>query len=431
MPKRKALYYIAFMLLLTALLMVVSNNVRILASFRFLWAPGFLLFTFIFYRKVFTAKNVIAALVYGILYVAILQYTLWNYANDWYKRMIFEDFYAMIVFVLLFAVFHYNRYWEIWSKLAKFSILFMVITGVMTIVATEINPLVVRGSYSSGYLEIDNYDFLHRLGFGSYGYMTAIVALFPILIYFLKQQNKVWLSKKILILFILFLYYILFKAQIFANILVASGVLAFSFMGARRLSKSIGYIIVVAIALSLVPTSFYANNFRNIGNNFESSPLLHSKFNDMAEYIENPVLDEDETSTGSGSRASRYPALLKTFLAAPLLGDASYNSPYLDELSTGGHLYWMSRLALWGIFGFVGYLFMLRQVFKPVLRIFDSEFRFYYYLSLGSTIALGLLKNIAGREPYIMLLIIIPGLYFIKEQFYSRQNSKISKTKVL
>lgn len=416
MPKSKALYYIAFMLLLSALLMIVSNNIPILASFRWLWAPGFLLFTFIFDRKVFRAKGVLAALVYGILYVGILQYTLWDYANDWYKKMIFEDFYAMIVFVLLFAVLHYNRYYEIWSKLAKFGVLFIVITGIMTIVVTEIDPLVVRGSYSSGYLEIDNYEFLHRLGFGSYGYMTAIVALLPILVYFVKQQNRVWLSKRVLILFILFLLFVLFSAQIFANILVGLAVLGLSFMGARRVSKSIGYIIVGVILLSLIPTSFYADTLKNIGNSFEPGTELHYKFNDMAEYIENPVLEEDETTTGAGGRASRYPALLKTFLAAPLLGDASYNSPYTEEIGSGGHLYWMSRLALWGIFGFIGYLFILRQIFKPVLRIFDNEFRFYYYLSLGSTIVLGLLKNIAGREPYIMLLIIIPGLYLLSRQ---------------
>ena len=85
----------------------------------------------------------------------------------------------------------------------------------------------------------------------------------------------------------------------------------------------------------------------------------------------------------------------------------------------------MSRLALWGIFGFVGYLFILRQIFKPVLRIFDSEFRFYYYLSLGSTIVLGLIKNLGGREPYVMLLIIIPGLYFVKNNFYSQQKKPL------
>lgn len=415
MTKKKALYYIAFVLLLTALLMIVSNNVPILASFRWLWAPGFLLFTFIFHTKVFTTKSVIAALAYGILYAGILQYTLWNYANDWYKTRIFEDFYAMIVFVLLFAVLHYNRYWGIWRKLAKFGILFMVITGFMTIVVTTIDPLAVRLSYSNS----EEIAHLLKFGFGSYGYMTAIVALFPILVFFIKQPTKIWLSKKVLILLIVFLVYVLFKAQIFANILVALGVIAFSALGARRLSKSIGYIIVGVIVLSLIPPSFYAESLRSIGNNFESGSELHFKFFDIANYIENPVLDEEETSTGSGSRASRYPALLKTFLAAPLLGDASYNSPYTEEIGSGGHLYWMSRLALWGIFGFIGYLFILRQIFKPVLRIFDNEFRFYYYLSLGSTIVLGLLKNIAGREPYIMLLIIIPGLYLVKRQYYT------------
>jgi hypothetical protein len=69
-----------------------------------------------------------------------------------------------------------------------------------------------------------------------------------------------------------------------------------------------------------------------------------------------------------------------------------------------------------GIFGFMGYLFILRSIFKPVIRLFDEEFRFYYYLSLISIISLGLIKNLGGRENYIMLLIIIPGLYYYARQ---------------
>jgi hypothetical protein len=65
----------------------------------------------------------------------------------------------------------------------------------MTIIATEIDPIVVRASYSSFHQKIDNYDFLYRLGFGSYGYMTAAVALIPILVYLYKIQEKVLLPK--------------------------------------------------------------------------------------------------------------------------------------------------------------------------------------------------------------------------------------------
>jgi hypothetical protein len=82
-------------------------------------------------------------------------------------------------------------------------------------------------------------------------------------------------------------------------------------------------------------------------------------------------------------------------------------------MGEGGHLYWMSRLALWGIIGFLGYLTLLKNIFKPIVSLFDPVFRYYYMLSLFSVIVLGLLKNIAGREPYAFLLIVIPGFYFL------------------
>lgn len=411
MVKGRVLYIIAFMLMLSSLLLIVANNVPILVSFRWLWAPVFLLFTLLFNFEVFKTKGGVAALSYGLLYVAILQYSVWNYANDWYKNAILEDFYAMFVFVVFFTVLCHKGYFRIWSKLAKFGLLFLVVTGIMTIVATEINPMVVRASYSSGFLKMGDFGSLYRLGFGSYGYMAAVVALLPIFVYFLRINDKVWLPRYVLVLLIFFFYFVLLRAQIFANILVGAAVLIFSFLGARRLRKSMVFITIVAVIVLLIPQTAYVSMLSNVAGYFDTESLVHEKFTDMAAYAQNPVLKETDTETGAGSRASRYPALWKVFLAAPFGGDASYSSSFGYELESGGHLYWMSRLALWGVFGFVGYLLILRAIFKPVVFIFNQEFRFYYYLSLSAVITLGFMKNLSGREIYVVLLIIIPGLY--------------------
>ena len=96
MIKRTNFYLISIMYLASSLLMIFANNVKILGSNRFLWAPAVLLYSLFFYNNAYRDRKVFYALLYGLLYCGILQYTLWVNANDWYKRAILEDFYFLI-----------------------------------------------------------------------------------------------------------------------------------------------------------------------------------------------------------------------------------------------------------------------------------------------------------------------------------------------
>ena len=80
--------------------MIVANNAPYIGSFRFLWEPIGLLSFIILKPKILSHKMSINILFYGVLFVGIFQYTLWNFANDWYKQSILGDFYNFIIFVL-------------------------------------------------------------------------------------------------------------------------------------------------------------------------------------------------------------------------------------------------------------------------------------------------------------------------------------------
>lgn len=405
--KNRLIFFIGIMMLASSLFMAFANNVYIIGSFRWLWAPIILLSSVTIFN-VLQSKQLIYGLFYGLFYAVVLQYSLWQYANDWYKSAILQDFYALIVVLVFYLVLVKNGNFKIWISLSILGLVFIFYTCLASLYVVSIDPIAVRNSYS--YMEANNP--LLKFGMGSYGFMTAIVALIPYMVFLVKKGNLYFYQKILTFFAILFVFYVLIKVQIFANILVGAGVLLFSALGAKRLNKSIAFLLITSVFLIAIPSSFYVNVLNAVADSVDHESLVHEKFRDMALYVDNPVLTEDDVSTEAGSRASRYPALWKAFIASPWFGDASYNSSYDNELATGGHLYWMSRLALWGIFGFLGYLFILRNIFKPVLRLFDNEFRFYYYLSLFSIIALGLLKNLDGREIYLMLFIIIPGLYF-------------------
>ncbi len=397
------------MLLISSLLLIVGNNLPVFASYRWLWGPVFMLYVLIVHPEIYLSKQMLNVLAFGILYCGLLQYTLWSYASDWYKNAILEDFYAMIVVVLLFVYLKKNNYYSIFIRLAKIALIFFVITGIMTIVATSIEPEIVRASYSSGKELISNYDLINRLGFGSYGYMTALIALLPTLVYFYKRKTTSHGEKFLIIVSIIFFMVVLVKAQIFANILMAMVILLISFLGMSKFKKSIMAFTLIGVILVSIPVRYYADFLVYLSGYFEPNSQNYYKLNDMSTFILNP---EISTSTTVGVRAERYPDLWQVFKSQPFLGDASYQSSFDKEIGDGGHLYWMSHLALWGILGFCGYLIILGNIFKPIFELFDPYFRFYYMLSIIAVIGMGLMKNLGGREIWLMLMFIIPGLYF-------------------
>lgn len=408
LTKRKLFFFLGIMLFISSLLMLIANNVPIFASFRWLWGPIFILTFIVFEAKYLTNKMVIKGLCFGFLYCFILQYTIWDYASSWYKQQIFEDFYAMFVSILLYTSLVKNGYIKEWGYLSMVGLFFILITGLMTLVATNIDPTVVRASYSGAGSEIANYPSLERLGFGSYGFMSSIISFLPIVVFFMKYQRNMHL-KLFFFFVLLFSFIILIKAQIFANIIIATLFTFLSLIISKNNLKTLLTAILVLVGLFSLDLEFWNKTFLDLSIYFSPESSLYYKLLDASRFIDDP---EFQNTTGAGLRAERYPQLIEAFLAQPLFGDASYDSSFKNHLQAGGHLYWMSRLALWGLFGFIGYLIILRGIFLPIFRSFDKIFRVYYLLSLISIISLGLIKNLAGREPWLMLMIIIPGVYY-------------------
>ncbi|MFC2096249.1 hypothetical protein ACFLQ3_00950 [Bacteroidota bacterium] len=419
--KRRFFYYLVILILISSLLMIAHNNARRFLSYQYLWGPFFLLCLFIFDSKIYTDKKLLLVIFGGILYFGILQHILWRFTDDWYKNSLTSDFRSLLFSLSIYVYLKNNKYLFEWNKLAKIGFVFFLITGFMTIIATAISPLIVRASYSSIRESIEDYNLIIRLGFGSYGYMTALVVLLPILVYFTKQKKQTWLSNRILIIIIIFLYIVTLRAQIFANILIASVILILSFVGAKKFSITFFSMVVLTIIIFIIPINTWVESINFLSNKFEPNGIIHYKLNDMAIFIQDPVL---EGTTGAGSRGLRYVELFNVFIKKPFLGDASYYNPFNKELALGGHLYWMSRLTLLGIGGFMAYLTIIAIIFKNVLSMFDSEFKYYYLLSILSVILLGLLKNIIWLELWLILLIIIPGLYFNKYLLQVNQKNK-------
>jgi hypothetical protein len=405
---QKFFFYLTIMLLASSLLMIVANNIPIVMSFRYFWGPIALISILAFKPRVYLQKPVINILLYGFLYCFVLQYLIWPYENSWYKNVVLDDFYSMIVAGGIWSYFILSKDYFSFFKVAKIGLVFIIITGIMTIICSLFEPLIIRYSYQ-GLTNFRGYSKLFKLGFGGYGFITALIPLCPIIIFFIKNNTIVWLKKKYWIILLILLFIVIIRSQIVANILICAFVIILSFISVKKIKIALTIGTFFIIVLYLIPVTFWSDMLLSASSYFNPHSEIYNKLVDMSHFILNPNTSGDGGE--AAARTARYPLLLEALYASPIFGDASYSSPYYYNLVIGGHLHWMSRLALWGIFGFVGYILILRNIFKSVLKTFNEEFVVSYIISLLSLVILGFIKSFGGREIYIVLLIIIPGLY--------------------
>ena len=426
MLKKKQIFLVVIlMFLVSALLMIAHNNAPKMLSAQFLWGPLLVITVLIFDTKAFFTKVVIINLLFVLLYGFILPVFVWSFMNDWYafrQPLLFAQIlYAIVLGKKLIK----DKSVEKWSLFTKASLIFIVVTCVMTIVATEMEPLIVRASYSSGSENIDNFNYFKRLGIGSYGYMTALVVLVPTLISVIKAKEKRKGTRILFIGVLLLILITLLEAQIFANILVAGVFIIFSFFGLKNIKSSMLVFGLLIIIYFIIPNTVYSRFFNVSSGFFTEESNVYKKLDDLSGFIENP--DMEDTSSGVSGRAQRYPMLWSVFKASPIFGDANYDSDFDYAMARGGHLFWMSRLALWGIIGFMGFIYLLYINFKQIYLIIPQYYRYYYLLSVLSFIILGLMKSINMLESALVLYVIIPGIC-IYANFGNGLNKLNSKT---
>lgn len=391
----------------TTLYIVFRNLGRELGSFAYLWAPITLLLIIGKRPNAFAKGPMKILLLYGVIMMGILRYTLWKYMSDFNQSFIIFEFYNLVVMTAIF-----NYYWgkdnfERLALLSKWAFIFIIITIIATNVALFIDPYLVRSSASTGDFTPFQGKVFKLTGAMGYHYAQAIVCLIPILIYCIKNKQKMVFSHKVLTAILLLIVVTQIRSQVFANLLVTAMITVLSFLGSKKRRSLFITILLFGILIWGVPKSFYMNIFSSSSRYFSPDSEMRYKLTDFANFIE---YSEFDPSTGAGRRADRYPMLFKALIANPLWGDTSYSSHF--DLHGGFHLYWMNRLTLWGIPGFLFFVFVLFKIFKIISSLFDAGYRFYYFLSLVAFIFLGLLKVSGGRELWLVLIVVIPGLYF-------------------
>lgn len=392
------------MLLFSTFFYLLFINLPPIIGSHHLWTIIWFLSIIFLYPKIFKNKLFILLLIYGFFIVLILLNTLWANIDPWNKKQIINEFYVFSVAISVLTYFRLEQDYEGFALIIKWTLLFIFVSAIMSIITAYINPLYARDLTGiSAFSESERVKILGytKYGGGNYSFASALVCLFPMLIYLYKSNdNSIFKKYQILLMGIIF-FYALIKMQIVANILVAFIIIILSLLGRKNLKKSIGIYIILLIIIVAIPSHIYAELFYNVANIFDTNSEIYFKLNEMGTFF---ITGGTVENNAINTRYARYPLLIQSFLSNPIWGGKEWN----------GHLFWMNKLAVYGLLGTLPFIYIIYYYVKKNIKYFDDEFSFYFLLSIFSIIGLGLMKALMGRELWYTFFIILPGFYYLQ-----------------
>lgn len=369
----------------------------------------------VFYPQILLNREIKYLLTYGF-FIFIATITIWIGANYSYRGL-FLELYELAIGLSIFSYFIQKKDYEGLAKLTKWSMIFICITAIMTIITSSINPMYARDligvSAITNKSEIESILSFQRYGGGNYSTAIAFMGLFPLFIYYYKNNKVSIISRKQIVILSIIFFMALLGMQIFANILVALTFSILALLSMKRRNQNILLVVLIFFSILIIPQKVFTNSLISLSGYFKEKTVINMKLKDLALFVQvgsESKIDEKSEDTGAAGRFERYPQLFEIFVKSPLLG-----SNFLENKSTGQgfHLFWMNKLTTHGLIGFLFFLLIPYRFIKNNLRHYDSNFKYYYILASLSILCYGLFKNIAGRDPWYAFFVIIPGLYYL------------------
>jgi hypothetical protein len=264
-------------------------------------------------------------------------------------------------------------------------------------------PEAIRMTAGRAGAELDAY--YTALGIANYNFISSTPFLFPVLIWYYKFGNLKKNGKRFLLLGMLILFFSLYKSSITVPILLSVIGSYIAFTGQKNVRKSIQVSAFVMVLFLFIPRTFIASTFFDISYYIGNRNVSQRIF-ELGIAMEEGI-DADDPNTGIEHRAQRLPENLKKFAENPIFGKG---------VEGNAHLFWFNYLAQFGLLGtfFLG-LILFKQV-KMNLLLYSKDFIFFYMLSFFLAIFFGMLKSYPKNMFFELILFIVPGIYFLKNE---------------
>jgi len=396
---------------------ILFNNLPSLFQKHYIYAFLWIISLIIFIPRVFTNKLFIIILFYGIFLFISYNY-LWPNMDDWNKNFLYKEYLQISVGATIFIYFNQTKNYEILARVTKWTVFFIIITALMSVITASIDPMYARNIIGAASVTIDaeKEEILSykRFGGGTYGSAITFMSLIPLLIYLYKNNIDSFYKRKEIIIFIFILFAALLSIQLFTNIIIASIIIFISILGSSNFIKSIFIICMISLILYMIPKKTYIDTLILFSELFETKTEISYKFRDLAQFIDGGADLEDRTS-GTASRAVRFYDLVDTFKKSPVFGCFYKNESQKNYDILGVHLYWANKLTTTGIIGFTFFSLIIIIYLKLIIINIPKTFRFYLLISMLSILGYGIFKTLSSREAWYTFFIVLPGIYHLSK----------------
>lgn len=351
------------------------------------------------------SNKAFTCLVVFYLYV-ILQSMALGYGFDFISW--FANFmnYALPVLLLQAAIKYDNE--KTVNVLAKFSIVFIFVTVVLSILVMLRDPGAMR--YQQGLIiqgELAMANVFRQQGLASYSFAAMIMCMPAVLISIVKSSTIKKIKPLAIIGIVLSLIF-MWMGQVTTTLLICICLAFVSFFIKNKSSNG----MIVGGLLLIVIVGLFGGGIIDAVRPYTEGTAMEAKFDNFNAMSHGGV---DETEEGSvQGRLSLTELTLNVFIQNPLFGDCH---GYI-----GGHNFLIDRFALYGILGAIPFFFMLFYSYKMALDYLPKEKHSIYKLIFAGFIALGLLKNMSGMEYWLFMFCFYP---FILKYSSSLLNHKI------
>ena len=283
------------------------------------------------------------------------------------------------------------------------SFLFIVITTILTIRGLMIEPMAVRFAMS-GRTDLIDLD-VSILGIGGYGFFNGIMLLMPAMAYFMNKPEYGVIKKTFILLFVAFAIYPMVLAGITTTFLLAVVIFIYAAFFVKKFKAKLYIPIIIIVSGLFVLNHLTADLIHFISQQINES-VIKTRLEDLSTTVRLMDFSPEEADTYFARvRLALTLQSLQGFLANPLIGTGD----------SGGHSYWLDRLAMFGLVGWFPILMIFYQQVKlQKITLLNAHYP-YFLVSIYAILLFGIMKgNVVSPQTMVVLFFLVPGIFLLE-----------------
>jgi len=386
--KKIIIWFSAILLLLDLFLPIFQENIDTRSFFGFnifpwLWLAALLIFEY----KRFISKTYL--LLYLFIFIAFIMNALYWYQFNSIPWMI-SDIRNLIIAITLVDYF-------ISSKDYKGLNICLYVILASTVITCLIDIFIFfRYGYTSR-VRADLHIYLKNFGFADMSFYYGICLTLPVIMACFKSQKTRCLKKWFLLFYIIIVSYALFLAEYATAFLIATLGLIFGYLGRERFKYSLLLAVIVICVGLLLPRNIVSKTIYYVAEQSEGE-TMSARLSDVGLFISG---EPTSTATHVEYRGARIPFQLKNIVQSPIIGGGP----------TTEHCFWLDRFSMFGIIGMIPWILIFIYQIRLTNFFIDNHYRYYYYVCLFLCIIMGLMKQLIGVYPFLVIFMMAPGFY--------------------